>query len=161
MHLTFLPLQCILRCVAAFSRVVATRVENVNFVWAAGASPVAPVTNCMADFFRFRGSLLLQHRLPPMQSYLFVSSLTCATQRPLVWVSFSKLRGHWPSESGRACTGQRVQCVTRLAVQEYTFQTTTTAGGDEGVRLWVDGQMLIDAWATSRLCVCGCECVSW
>jgi hypothetical protein len=35
-------------------------------------------------------------------------------------------------------------------MQVYTFQTSTTAGGDEGVRLWVDGQLLIDAWATSR-----------
>ncbi len=35
--------------------------------------------------------------------------------------------------------------------QVYTFQTTTTTGGDEGVRLWVDGQLMVDAWATSRL----------
>jgi hypothetical protein len=33
----------------AFGRVIATRVEAVNFVW---AGAVNPVTNCMADFFR-------------------------------------------------------------------------------------------------------------
>jgi len=85
----------------AFGRVVATRVEAVNFVW---GGAVSPVTYCMADFFsvRWTGSV-------------------------------------FPNYAG---TGQ-----------VYTFQTTTTAGGDEGVRLWVDGQLLVDAWATSSASV--------
>lgn len=53
------------------------------------------------------------------------------------------------------CVAQRVVRLLRdnndPVFQVYTFQTTTTTGGDEGVRLWVDGQLLVDAWATSRL----------
>jgi hypothetical protein len=51
----------------------------------------------------------------------------------------------------RSFTRRRYSVLFISAIlQVYTFQTTTTAAGDEAVRLWVDGQLLIDAWATSR-----------
>ena len=77
-----------------------------------------------------------------------VFAVSCSVQRALVWGCVSQLRRHRPgAEVGICCVGCNAP---QLAMQVYTFQTSTTAGGDEGVRLWVDGQLLIDAWATSR-----------
>lgn len=82
-------------------------------------------------------------------------SLMCAAAVTNMLVSVRWSGSVFPNYAG---TGQvRTRCVSsifyefmRRVSQVYTFQTTTTSNGDEGVRLWIDGQLLIDAWATSR-----------
>jgi hypothetical protein len=126
-----------------FGRVVATRVDTVNFVWTAG---VAPVTSCMADFFRYPFCHVV---------CLCCESLICVAAVTDMLVSVRWSGSVFPNYAG---TGQvRARFVSsnfyefmRRVSQVYTFRTTTTSNGDEGVRLWIDGQLLIDAWATSR-----------
>ncbi len=128
---------------AAFGRVVATRVDVINFAWTS-----VPVTYCMADFFRS----------PHVSLWCIFARVAIAF---VVAVCDARCSVRWSGSvfPNYAGTGQVRQpavgvlaCFARQhATQVYTFRTTTTTAGDEGVRLWVDGQLLIDAWATSRL----------
>jgi hypothetical protein len=110
----------------------------------------------MTDFFRCVCCLPLYHANFGCVMMRVSHCVQCAVVRFCVCA----LRGHWAGAANRAFreTRRRMQC-PHHTVQVYTFQTTTTAGGDEGVRLWVDGQLMIDAWATSRLG--SSRCVGW
>ena len=115
---------------------------------------MSPVTYFMADFFRC------------VFAFVSVCDLFCGEFRYLRVINRLMCDASCAACGGLALcfptTLARDRCVIQHVLrlwrdsnepvfQVCTFQTTTTAGGDEGVRLWVDGQLLVDAWATSRL----------